>query len=239
VSEQLPGPADIGAPLPAGLGRLGPALRRLAAAQGAWPPHRPARAREAPYAAPDVVGGAAAVAAGREAADRLVDEGIDLVLVDPPARPGASTALAALLDLEPVTAVGTAGGAAWAAEVAAVRDGLPAVRALLGDPAGMLVAAGAPELAALAGLLGQCSVRRTPVLLAGTPSALAAAVVAERMQWGSAQWWLAGCSAPTPGGREALAELDLDPLLDLGLAVPGGAALALDVLCGGVDLVRG
>lgn len=219
-------------PPPAGLGRLDPLLRRLAAAQGAWPPRRPEVVRPAP--------GANGLATGQQAADAAVDDGVDLLVADTALADGpALTAVAAMLDLEPVAVVGTSGGAGWAVTLAEVRDGLRGARGHLGDPEGLLVALEDPQLAGLAGVLAQAAVRRTPVLLGSGAGCAAAALLAERLAPGASSWFVAGCSPAAPGARRALEDLGLEPLLDLRLPGPGGAELALGVLLGGVDLLGG
>jgi hypothetical protein len=89
------------------LGRLGPALDWLASVQGGWPPRVPsAVARGVVDAAPP-----GSSPTGVRRADELADGGCDLLLagadLDPV--PGL-VALAAVLSLEPVKAVGTAAG---------------------------------------------------------------------------------------------------------------------------------
>ena len=87
-----------------------------------------------------------------------------------------------------------------------------------------------------AGLVAQCAVRRTPVLLSGAPGALAAAVAADRLAPGTGPWLLLGCSPPGGAPAVASAQLRLEPLLDLRIALPEGADLALQVLLSAVDL---
>ena len=215
------------------LGRLGPPLERLAGMQGAWP------ARVPRTTARLVVDGGS-LEAGTAQADALADGGTDLLVLagagDPV--PGL-VACAALLDLEPVHAVGTAAGPGWAAAMTSVRDGLRACRPHLSDPARLLQALGSPVLAHLTGLLAQSAVRRTPVLLDGSVLVAGAALVADRLAPGAAAWWLAGQAPPAPAAAKALADLDLAPLLDLGLDRPEGADLALGLLTAGVELARG
>jgi nicotinate-nucleotide--dimethylbenzimidazole phosphoribosyltransferase len=115
-----------------------------------------------------------------------------------------------------------------------VRDGLRAARGLVGDPDRL---AADPVLGRVTGLLAQSAVRRTPVVLGGSVVVAAAALVAERLAPDARHWWLAG---PTPIGaaaQAAHADLGLEPLLDLGMTAPGGAALAADLLMRGVELV--
>lgn len=212
------------------LGRLGPALERLAAAQGAWPPHPPRSVRRL------LLADQGSCAAGTALADEIADDGGDLVLLSSTADQVAGiVVIAALLDLEPVHAVGTVAGADWAALTVGVRTGLRATRGSAGDPVALLEAAGSPALATAAGLLAQCARRRTPVLLDGSPLVCGAALVAGRLAPGAAAWWVAGQVPPNPAATRALAELGLVGLLDLQLALPLGADLALAVLLQALD----
>jgi nicotinate-nucleotide--dimethylbenzimidazole phosphoribosyltransferase len=220
--QQLPAP-------PAELGRLGEALHWLAQAQGAWPPYEPKQRRAVELSEGD------GLAAGVAEADQLADAGVDLLVLEgPPATPAALVALCVLLDVEPVLAIGTAAGPTWAQLVVEVRDGLPAARAMIGDPE-LLAADGL--LGRATGLLAQSAVRRTPVVLGTSPVLAAATLVAERIAPGGRRWWLAGSQSPSTVVRLAYADLALDPLLDLALAVPGGAGLAADLLVGGTGLL--
>jgi nicotinate-nucleotide--dimethylbenzimidazole phosphoribosyltransferase len=227
--SDVPAPAILPDP-PVGLGRLGVALSWLARTQGSWPPRRPRSRRDL-----ELVEGSG-LTDGRAEADGLADAGVDLLVLDGPAPSAAAlTALAAMLDVEPVLAVGTRNGPGWAALVVAVRDGLPAARAALVEPERLVAD---PLLGRAAGLLAQCAVRRTPVILGPSVTLAAAALGAERLAPGARRWWFAACEPPSQAARLAYAELALDPVLDLGLTVPGGAALALDVLTGGIDIAE-
>lgn len=216
------------------LGRLAGALEWLAGAQGAWPPHPPAVPRRLVVDAATEGDLADGIARG----DALADAGCDLLVAgaDLDGVPGL-VVLAALLDLEPVQAVGTATGPTWAAQVTGVRDGLRAARLHRGDPEALLDALGSAPLAVLTGALAQAAVRRTPVLLDGSAVTAAAAVLADRLAPGAAGWLLAGQVPPSPAARKGLAEVGLTGLLDLGLAGPAGADLAADLLVAAVALV--
>lgn len=238
------------------LGRLGAELDRLAGMQGEWPARRPARVQvvELPtdLQPPDAATGdatagdatargaaiGAATARGAADADGYADSAVDLLVLGcpGPAAP-ALTAIAALLEVDPVTVVGITRIPGWADLVTAVRDGYPAARQSFGDGTAMLDAAGDPALAYLAGLLAQGALRRTPMLIDGTPTVIAAALVADRLSPGARDWLLPGCSGSLPASRLGLTELGLTPLLDLQLGVPGGARIALEVLCAGVELL--
>jgi nicotinate-nucleotide--dimethylbenzimidazole phosphoribosyltransferase len=217
-------------------GRLEPALRWLARCQGAWPPRPPRAARRI-----DVDGSAAgSLPGGAARADEAVDEGADLLVVSSSGDQAAGVVvLAVLLDLEPVRAVGTAGGPDWTRLTVAVRDGLRRARAHRADPAGLLEATGAGVVAELGGLLAQSAARRTPALLDGSSAVAAAALVAGRLAPGASTWWLAGQAPPGPAARAAHAELALEPLLDLGLGLPVGADLAAQVLEAGIGMLGG
>ncbi|MCW2724237.1 MAG: cobT [Frankiales bacterium] len=220
-------PARLVAP-PVELGRLGGALGWLAAAQGAWPPRPPRAAR-----ALDVTTGEG-LTAGCAEADALADEGADVLVLEASGDTDAShVVLCALLDVEPVLAVGTANVPDWAQRLVAVRDGLLAARPHVGDPERLLTDA---VVGRVAGLLAQSAVRRTPVVLGASPVLAAGALAAERLAPGARRWWLAGAKPASTIAGLAFADLALDPLLDLGLTVPGGAALALDLLVRGTEL---
>lgn len=225
-------PASVGAP-PHSLGRLGPALAWLAGAQGSWPPVVPSAVRRV------VVRDGGSRAEGQQQADALADAGCDLLVAGAAGDqvPGL-VVLSALLDLEPVEAVGTAAGPHWAALTTGVRDGLRTARMHVGDPEGLLKATGSAPLAHLTGLLAQSAVRQTPVVLDGSPLSAAAAVVADRLAPGAAAWWLAGQVPPLPAARRGLADLGLSGLLDLELGAPEGADLARTVLEQAIPLVH-
>lgn len=219
------------------LGLLRPHLERLAAQQETWPPRVPEHvARFTPAGAGSTDD---ALDAGADAVDRLVDSGADLVVVagGGPRTP-ALVLLAALLDRDPISVLGTTGSPGWTELVVAVRDGLRAARPHLHDPRALLRADGAVEIAELAGALLQCGARRTPVLLSGAPDVLAAALVARRVAFSVDGWLLAGCTPATEAAALALTDLRVAPVLDLELDDPRGADLALALLTGAVELVR-
>jgi nicotinate-nucleotide--dimethylbenzimidazole phosphoribosyltransferase len=209
------------------LGRLAPALDWLASVQGGWPPRVPSAVVRGVVDA----GTTGELADGVRRADELADGGCDLLLVgaDLDPVPGL-VALAAVLGLEPVTAVGTAAGPDWAALTTGVRDGLRTASRRAGEPTFLLRAVDCAPLTVLTGVLAQSAVRRTPVLLDGSPVTIAAAVLAGRMARGSSAWWQPGQVPPSPAGRQGLTELGRPGLLDLGLAVPFGVDLARTVL---------
>jgi nicotinate-nucleotide--dimethylbenzimidazole phosphoribosyltransferase len=183
------------------------------------------------------VGSGQGLAAGREEADRLVDAGADLVVLDADV-PGTAplAALAVLLDLEPVAVVGTVPVQGWREQVLAVRDAVRSARPHVGDPALLVAELGDPALARVAGLLEQLGARRTPVLVGGGTAAAAGALLAHRLLPGAERWWLAGSAPLHPAAAAAWASLHLEPLLDLGLA-DGGVDVAAAVVRTGLELL--
>ncbi len=170
--------------------------------------------------------------AGTAEADRFVDAGADLVVLD--AEPPSARTLAvlgALLDLDPVALVGTTPSDDWRETVVAVRDHLRVTRPLAADPEAL---ADDPVLGRVVGLLRQLAERHTPVLLGGSTTTAAAAVLAQRMSPGSARWWLAGSTPLESVGRLALTAVGITPLLDLGLG-DGSADVAVAVVRTGLD----
>lgn len=188
----------------------------------------------------DALNGAEAVAAveaGRRIADEEVDAGADLLIAGDMGignTTAATILIAALTDTEPVAVVGRGTGiddAGWARKTAAVRDGLYRARRLRSDPIGLLRTCGGADLAAMAGFCAQAAVRRTPLLLDGVVVS-AAALVADRMAPGARSWWQAGHRSTEPAHTLALAQLGLEPIVDLGLRLGEGtgAAVALPLV---------
>ena len=179
----------------------------------------------------------AAIAAGRQIADDEVDAGADLLIAGDIGignTTPAAVLVAAMTNAEPVAVVGFGTGiddAGWARKTAAVRDALFRTRLVLPDPVGLLRCGGGADLAAMAGFCAQAAVRRTPLILDGM-AVTAAALVAERLAPGARQWWQAGHKSTEPGHALALAELGLDPIVDLrmGLGEGTGATVALPLL---------
>lgn len=215
--------APDAAAAPPGLGRIGAVLARIAGAQGLTS----GADADLHHVARVTVAGPSDVSAGVAVVDRLVDSGTRLLVVEGADTAAAFVVLAALLDLEPVAAVGTAPSAGWSQQLVAVRDGLARTRAYVGDPERLLEVAGEPGV--LAGALAQAAVRRTPVLLDGSAQVAAALLIADRIAPGVAAWCTATTTPATPGAVAALHDLGVEPLLDLGLT-SRGAALALSLL---------
>jgi nicotinate-nucleotide--dimethylbenzimidazole phosphoribosyltransferase len=177
-----------------------------------------------------------AFATGRRLADEEADAGTDL-LITGVLGVGADTAaaiiVAALRDLEPIDVVDRGDGSddeRWMLRTAAIRDALYRARPFAADPRSVLRIAGGADLAALAGLLVQAALRRTPVIIDGS-AACAVAMAAERIAPGAKAWWLVAGSSPDPAAAQALRALGLPPLLDLRIHTDDGTgALAAAAL---------
>jgi nicotinate-nucleotide--dimethylbenzimidazole phosphoribosyltransferase len=174
----------------------------------------------------------AAFALGRAVADDAVDSGADL-LIPGDMGIGSTTACAALVaimtgaDVAAVVGRGTGiDDDAWMRKTAAVRDACFRARHDPPDPELALQRAGGAEIAAMAAFLARAAQRGTPVLLDGVVSCTAA-LLAEARWPGSKAWWQAAHRSTEPAQHRALDQLDLVPLLDLGLRLgEGTGALA-------------
>ncbi len=99
------------------------------------------------------------------------------------------------------------------------------------DPLEVLARIGGLEHAALVGFIVGGAAAGVPVVIDGV-IALAALLVAEALAPGVAQRVVAGHRSTEPGASQALAQLELNPLLDLGLRLGegSGACLALPLV---------
>jgi nicotinate-nucleotide--dimethylbenzimidazole phosphoribosyltransferase len=175
-----------------------------------------------------------AFAAGIAIADAEIDSGADL-LVAADLGIGNTTPAAALVgsltrnDASLVTGRGTGiDDATWMRKCAAVRDAMRRSRPVLGDQLQLLATAGGADFAAMTGFLLQAAARRTPVVLDGVVSG-ACALVAQRVTFRAADWWLAGHRSSEPAHALALNRLSLEPLLDLGMRLGEGTGALLAV----------
>jgi nicotinate-nucleotide--dimethylbenzimidazole phosphoribosyltransferase len=180
---------------------------------------------------------AAAFALGRAEADAEVDAGADLIVpavVGVGAGTAATVLVATLCDQEPaaMTGLGDRGPQLaddlWIRRCIAVRDGLRRARRVGSDPIDLLATAGGADLAAVAGMVLQAAVRRTPVLLDGV-TVLAAALVAQQVATGAVDWWFAPHDGGAAAEGAALLGLGLTPPVGLGLRLGDGTG-ALAVL---------
>jgi nicotinate-nucleotide--dimethylbenzimidazole phosphoribosyltransferase len=179
----------------------------------------------------------AAVAAGRRIADEEVDAGADLLIAGDMGignTTPATVLVAVLTGTEPVAIVGRGTGiddAGWMRKTSAVRDAAYRGRSHVDDPLALLRTCGGADLAAIAGFCAQSAVRRTPLILDGSV-VTAAALVAERLAPGARRWWRAGHRSTEPAHAIALSELNLEPIVDLGMRLGegSGAVVALPIV---------
>jgi nicotinate-nucleotide--dimethylbenzimidazole phosphoribosyltransferase len=96
------------------------------------------------------------------------------------------------------------------------------------DPLTQLLCFGGFEVAALAGAYLACAQEGLPALVDGFICTVAA-LVAVRLNPGCRDWLLFGHRGAEPGHRIALAALQAQPLLELGLRLGEGSGAALAV----------
>ncbi len=175
--------------------------------------------------------------AGVAIADDEVDSGTDLIVlagIGSTLAVPAAIAVAVLTGTEVASVVGRGTGIddrEWMRRCAAVRDGARVGRRSLtdgGDVLDLLSPVGGASLAALAGLVVQAAIRRTPVALDGLV-ATAAALAAHRVAGGTTRWVVAGHASPDPGQAAALAKMRLRPLLDYAISLDDGTGAILAV----------
>jgi nicotinate-nucleotide--dimethylbenzimidazole phosphoribosyltransferase len=186
----------------------------------------------------------AALAAGARLAGELAGRGVDCLVVGEIGIGNTATTAAlvcALTGAEPVLTVGRGTGLDAAgverkrAVVAAAieRHGMPL-------PArAALAAVGGLELTALAGAMLEAARRKLPVVLDGYATA-AAALAAVGLEPAAAEVLVAGHRSAEPGHDIVLAELGLEPLLDLRMRLgeASGALLALPIIAAAGALHR-
>lgn len=171
---------------------------------------------------------AAALNAGIDIANEEIDGGAD-ILIPGDLGIGNTTIAAALIGAytrtEPVKVTGRGSGiddATWKPKVAAVRDAMFRARPFGRDPFKVLAAIGSPDIAAMAAFMAQAASRRIPVILDGA-IVTAAGLWANRLAPGASSFWIAGHRSPEPAHGYALRELELTPILDLGMRLGEGS----------------
>jgi nicotinate-nucleotide--dimethylbenzimidazole phosphoribosyltransferase len=175
----------------------------------------------------------AAIAVGAEVADDAVAAGAGL-LVTGDMGIGNTTPSAALIAALTGRAAGALTGRGTGIDDDMLRAKTKIVTAAVERARGMaplelLAEVGGLEIAALAGFIATGAARRVPVVLDGV-IALAGAVVADALTAGRVRPYLiAGHRSVEPAASAALAHLDLDPLLDLGLRLGEGTGATLAV----------
>ena len=146
----------------------------------------------------------------------------------------AAALLAAFTRLRPVRLAGRGAGvddAGMRRKVAAIEHALKLHRAVLKDPLATLAALGGFEIAAMAGACLGGAALNVPVVVDGF-IATAAAVAAERLCPGLFAHLFFGHRSSEGGHALALEQLDVRPIVDLGMRLGEGtgAALAMSVI---------
>jgi nicotinate-nucleotide--dimethylbenzimidazole phosphoribosyltransferase len=172
-----------------------------------------------------------AIAAGTALAEELDGDVVALAELGIGNTTAAAAVAAAFLGVEPRAVCGRGTGldaAGVERKVAAVGRALAVNRPDPADPVGVLAAVGGLEIAYLTGVaLGAASARRV-VLLDGFITGVAA-LAAARVAPASIDAMVAAHLSPEPGHRLVLADLQLEPLLDLGLRLGEGTGALLAV----------
>ncbi len=170
-----------------------------------------------------------ALNAGRRAVQRAQQRGADLLVLGEMGignTTAASAVSASLLGLcgEALAGPGTGLDPAGVASKALIVD--QAIRAngltLGSDPLDVLAAVGGHELAALTGAYLSAAELGLPVVVDGFICS-ASALVAARVRPDCAHWMLGSHTSAEPGHQLILAELDMHPVLDLGLRLGEGS----------------
>lgn len=184
-----------------------------------------------------------ALTVGMEVADELVSGGAR-VLITGDMGIANTTPAAALIaaytgaDPHAVTGLGTGiDSETHARKIAVVTAAVVALEA--DDPVDILAAVGGLEHAGLAGFILRGAALRVPVILDGVIAA-SAALAAAAIAPASVNAMVAGHRSAEPGATVALARLDLEPLVDLGLRLGEGtgAALALPIAASAVRVLH-
>jgi nicotinate-nucleotide--dimethylbenzimidazole phosphoribosyltransferase len=174
-----------------------------------------------------------AIGVGIEVADRLVDDGADLVLTGDMGigntTPSAAL-VAALTGAAPEVVTGRGTGVddeTLARKVAAVTAAVSRLEDT-SDPVDVLAEVGGLEHAGLVGLVLGAAARGVPVLLDGVIAG-ASALVVQRLSPPAIDHCFAGHRSAEPGHAAALAQLGLRALVDLDLRLGEGSGAALAV----------
>lgn len=187
----------------------------------------------------------AALAAGATLADELIDTGVDCVVLGEIGMGNTATTATlacALTGAAPTAMVGRGTGLD-AAGLERKRAFVGAAIALHGAPLAprdALAAVGGLELSALAGAAARAAERGVPCVLDGYAAGVSA-LTAVRMEARIGEALIASHRSAEPGHDVVLAELGLEPLLDLRLRLgeASGALLALPIIAAAGTLHAG
>lgn len=187
----------------------------------------------------------AAVEAGIMLINQEIDAGINVVALGELgiANTTPSTAILACLgNMDPADITGPGAGLddeKLARKKQLIRQALEINRPDPHNPVDVLSKLGGLEIAALTGAILACAARRVPVVLDGFVSG-AAAMLASRLNTRARFFMIAAHLSEEPGHKMMLADLELEPLLDLGLRLGEGtgAVLALPLLEAAVNILQ-
>jgi nicotinate-nucleotide--dimethylbenzimidazole phosphoribosyltransferase len=179
----------------------------------------------------------ASLTAGVQLAERLADEGADLIALGEMgiANTTASAAMIAVLADRPpreVTGLGTGiDTEQWEHKVAVVERALGRTNIGPADPLGVLAEYGGFEIGALAGAMIGGAAAGVPTVLDGLIVG-AAALLAVALAPNVRPYLIASHRSAEPGHRVVLELLELEPLMELGLRLGegSGAAIALHLI---------
>jgi nicotinate-nucleotide--dimethylbenzimidazole phosphoribosyltransferase len=115
-----------------------------------------------------------------------------------------------------------------ARKISVIETALALHRPDVRDPVRVLAALGGLEIAALVGCMLEGARLRVPIVLDGLVTN-AAALVAVALEPQAQGFLIAAHESPEPGARAALAHLQLEPLLKLGMRLGEGTGACLGV----------
>jgi nicotinate-nucleotide--dimethylbenzimidazole phosphoribosyltransferase len=184
-----------------------------------------------------------AITVGMEVAESLVSGGARILLTGDMGIANTTPAAALIAaftgaDPQAVTGLGTGiDSETHARKLAVVTSAVVALDA--DDPVGILAAVGGLEHAALAGFILRAAALRIPVILDGV-IAVSAALAAAALAPDAVGAMIAGHRSAEPGATVALAHLELDPLVDLGMRLGEGtgALLALPIVASALRVMQ-
>lgn len=179
----------------------------------------------------------AALTAGFEEANALLDTGVDCLILGELGigNTSPSSAILAVLSGKDISEVAGPGSGLVDEQVdkkrATLREAINRRNATADDVFLLLQQLGGFDIAGMAGAMIAAATRRTPILLDGFISTVAA-LVAEALAPGTKNYMIAGHQSAEPGHQVALALLDKKPILQLGMRLGEGtgAAVAYPVL---------
>lgn len=176
----------------------------------------------------------AALAAGSASAERAAAAGAELYIGGEMGignTTAAATLACGLLNESPLLLAGPGSGLdapGVTRKVEVMQRALDFHYPNLCQPLETLRRVGGFEIAALAGAFLRCAQLGLPILVDGF-IVTSAALAAERINPGTAQWFLYGHASAEPGHQRLLQALDAQPLLQLGLRLGEGSGAAIAV----------